>query len=215
MPELLIVRHGQASFGAENYDELSPLGVEQAQLAGDYLRHIGWQPDRVISGTLKRQIDTATAMGFAPEETIPGFNEYDFHNLLLARFNGNVPDLVMGDRKTHFRTLRETVFAWQADELQNPSETWTHFTTRIETAFTQATREGADRILVVSSGGVIGQTVAASVNGPAKMMMTLNLQVKNTALTKLICAGEKRFLHEFNATPHLDVPQNRDKLTYS
>ena len=41
MAELLIVRHGQASFGAENYDELSPLGVEQAQLAGDYLRHIG------------------------------------------------------------------------------------------------------------------------------------------------------------------------------
>ena len=80
---------------------------------------------------------------------------------------------------------------------------------------TKATRDGADKILVVSSGGVIGQIIADIVGGPAKTMMNLNLQIKNTAFTKFIISCRRRFLHEFNATPHLDVPENAEKLTYS
>ena len=55
-------------------------------------------------------------MGFeqAPEQHA-GFNEYDFHDLLHARFKGDVPDLVKSERKVHFRTLRETIFEWQND----------------------------------------------------------------------------------------------------
>lgn len=215
MPEIIIIRHGQASFGAENYDELSPLGHQQAELAGQYLAHRGWVPDRCVTGTLERQKDTLTSMGFAPDESHAGFNEYDFHNLLNARFDGAIPDVVNGERKTHFRTLRETVFEWQAGGLPCASESWQDFTTRTESALTHATRDGAERILVVSSGGVIGQIVADTVQGPPKMMMTLNLQVKNTAFNKLIVSGPKRFLHEFNATPHLDTPQTAKMLTYS
>ena len=32
MSEIYFVRHGQASFGSEDYDRLSPLGVRQAQV---------------------------------------------------------------------------------------------------------------------------------------------------------------------------------------
>ena len=64
MAELLIVRHGQASFGADDYDKLSEVGHEQSRLAGAALREAGWQPDRLVTGTLRRQKDTLKSMGF-------------------------------------------------------------------------------------------------------------------------------------------------------
>lgn len=217
MAELIIIRHGQASFGAANYDKLSDLGHVQSALVGKALKTRNWTPDRVVIGAQVRHRETLEGMGYADGEieVDAGFNEYNFHDLLLARFDGNIPDLILGDRKTHFRTLRETVFEWQAGGLPNAAESWLDFTTRIENALTKATRDGAEKILVVSSGGIIGQITADTVGGPAKMMMTLNLQIKNTAINKYIVSGPKRYLHEFNATPHLDTQENADKLTYS
>ena len=123
MGELLVIRHGQASFGADNYDKLSDLGHRQSEAVGQLLRDTGWVPDRTITGTLTRQKETLASMGFEAGDTHPGLNEYDFQNLLDARYKGAVPELVKGDRKVHFRTLRETVFQWQADEIEGPAET--------------------------------------------------------------------------------------------
>ena len=190
MAELLVIRHGQASFGAANYDVLSDLGRAQARAAGEWLRTMGWAPDRVVTGTLNRQIDTATEMGFAPTpETHAGLNEYDFGNLLEARFSGNVPDMVKGDRKEHFRTLRETVFEWQRNEIANPYETWEQFSQRVEAARAFAVDTDAKRVLVVSSGGVIGQMTAASLSAPAAHMMNLNLQIKKRCYDALYVFG--------------------------
>ncbi len=215
MGELLVIRHGQASFGADNYDKLSDLGHRQSAAVGRALREIEWVPDRVVTGTLMRQKETLASMGFDAGETHEGFNEYDFQDLLLARFKGVVPHQVTADRKTHFRTLRETVFEWQADRIENPAETWATFTDRVEAARATACAPGADRVLVVSSGGVIGQLVAASLNAPDKMMMTLNLQIKNTSITKFVFTEKAFFLHEFNASPHMLLGDAAEMLTYS
>ena len=75
--------------------------------------------------------------------------------------------------------------------------------------------DGAERVLAVSSGGVIGQLTAASLAAPDKMMMTLNLQIKNTSITKFVFTKTAFFLHEFNATPHLMSAENAGMLTYS
>jgi broad specificity phosphatase PhoE len=216
MAEILIMRHGQASFGAENYDVLSDLGRQQARAAGDWLRTMGWEPDRVVTGSLNRQIDTATEMGFAPvREEHVGLNEYDFGSLLDARFNGDVPDIVSGDRKVHFRTLRETVFAWQRDEIDDPYETWDAFVERVEAARAFAVDTDAKRVLVVSSGGVIGQITAASLHAPAQHMMNLNLQIKNAAMTRFMFSGSLFSLNEFNATPHFATPHGAKLMSYS
>jgi broad specificity phosphatase PhoE len=214
MAELLVIRHGQASFGADDYDQLSDLGVRQSRAVGDHLRSIGWVPDRMITGTLKRQKDTLSAMDLegAPEEH-PGFNEYDFHSLLHSKFSGNVPDVVLGERKTHFRTLRETVFDWQDDRIPEPYETWPEFETRVAAARTFATSGDAKRVLVVSSGGVIGQLAASTLNAPSRMMMELNLQVKNSSIHRFVFSGARIMLTEFNATPHFDAAP--DLLSYS
>lgn len=216
MAELLIVRHGQASFGADDYDNLSEVGHEQSRLAGEALREAGWEPDRLVTGTLRRQKDTLKSMGFdaAPEEHA-GLNEYDFHNLLAVKFDGDVPDAVRGERKTHFRTLRETILEWQGGGLHGAKESWRDFETRVENARQFATDTDARRVLVVSSGGPIGQLVARALGAPDAQMMELNLQVKNTSMTRFVFSGPRFFLHEFNATPHLAPIDRAQLLTYS
>ena len=216
MSELLVIRHGQASFGQDNYDVLSDLGHRQSKAVGALLREMGWVPDRLVTGTLRRQRDTLSSMGFAqvPEEH-GGLNEYDFADLLQARFKGKLPDLVKGDRKTHFRALRETVFEWQDAEFDGASETYAEFAQRVEAARLFACNTTAKRVLVISSGGVIGQMVAMALGADKRHMMELNLQVKNTAMTRFMFKGARCSLSEFNATPHFMTPSGVDLLSYS
>jgi broad specificity phosphatase PhoE len=216
MAELLVIRHGQASFGQDNYDVLSDLGHRQSEAVGKLLRDLGWVPDRLVTGTLKRQKDTLFSMGFAeaPEEHA-GFNEYDFGDLLNARFKGQVPELVKGDRKTHFRALRETVFEWQDAAFDGAAETFAAFEARVEAARAFACDTNAKRVLVISSGGVIGQMTRRVLGAMNRHMMELNLQVKNTAMTRFMFKGDRCTLHEFNATPHFMTPEGAALLSYS
>jgi broad specificity phosphatase PhoE len=216
LAELLVIRHGQASFGQDDYDILSDLGHRQSEAIGTLLREAGWEPDRLITGTLRRQKETLASMGFeaAPEEH-PGFNEYDFHDLLMARFAGEVPDLVKGDRKTHFRALRETVFEWQDAAFDGAAETYAEFAARVAAARAFACDTEARRVLVVSSGGVIGQLTATALGADKRHMMELNLQIKNTALTRFMFKGPRFSLHEFNATPHFMSPDGAALVSYS
>ncbi len=216
MAELLVVRHGQASFGADNYDVLSDLGHQQSRVVGALLREMDWQPDRLLTGTLNRQKDTLASMGFdQPPEEHAGFNEYDFADLLNARFKGKVPNLVKADRKTHFRTLRDTVFDWQDAAFDGASETYAAFSARVEAARRFATDTTARRVLVVSSGGVIGQMTAMALGAPDRQMMHLNLQIKNTAMTRFMFSGPSFSVHEFNVTPHFMTAEGAKLLSYS
>ena len=58
MGTLYLVRHGQASFGADNYDELSALGHRQSVRLGEYFKYKGIVFDATMTGTLQRQIQT-------------------------------------------------------------------------------------------------------------------------------------------------------------
>ena len=51
MGTLYLVRHGQASFGAEDYDQLSELGRRQSVRLGQYLRDKGLGFDAVLTPT--------------------------------------------------------------------------------------------------------------------------------------------------------------------
>ena len=216
MAELLVIRHGQASFGQADYDVLSDLGHAQSRAVGALLRDMGWMPDRLVTGTLKRQRDTLAAMGFGDAPEIhAGFDEYDFADLLRARFGGAVPGSVKEDRKAHFRVLRETVLAWQDDAFDGASETWEAFADRVEAARRFATDTDARRVLVISSGGVIGQMTARALGAPTRQMMHLNLQIRNTALTRFVFSGDRFSLHEFNAAPHFMSRAGAELSSYS
>lgn len=222
MAELILVRHAQASFGAANYDKLSPLGHEQSEELGAALAVLGIRPDAVAVGEQVRHRETLEGllrgMKHDPGEAVvhPGLNEFDFRALLDARFrDGGAPEGVHDDRRTHFRTLRDTVHAWQRDEVPDPPESWADFTGRVEAARQALCDPERRQVLAVSSGGAISQVVAATLGTPPAQQIELQLQMKNCAVTRFVYSARAFYLHSFNETPHI-VAHNAERLqTYS
>ncbi|MEG2977826.1 MAG: phosphoglycerate mutase family protein, partial [Comamonas sp.] len=89
MGTLYLVRHGQASFGADDYDNLSARGMEQAERLGQYWQERGQRFDAVITGTLRRHTQTLEGIasqlpGLPTADAVPALNEYDSHALIRA-----------------------------------------------------------------------------------------------------------------------------------
>src|SRR3954447_25182841 len=62
MGVLMLVRHGQASFGTDDYDVLSSRGVRQSRRAAEILAGYGVAPTTLIHGGMRRQRETAEEM---------------------------------------------------------------------------------------------------------------------------------------------------------
>lgn len=89
MPVIYLIRHGQASFGKEDYDQLSEPGWEQSRLLGRALQNQMLGLPRALCGTMRRHRETAEAtlgeLGLPKEwHTDTGFNEYNHEELLAV-----------------------------------------------------------------------------------------------------------------------------------
>ena len=217
MPELWLIRHAQASFGAADYDRLSDLGHAQSRALGQALARLGMVPDAVFIGAQRRHRETwdgiNAALGLGEPGVLPGFNEFDFKGLLNARYGADRPADLHSDRKTHFRALRETVLDWQAGRIAAPPEAFDAFAARVRDARAQAV-VGGEKVMVVTSGGAIGFSVAELMGAPADAMIRLQLQIKNCAVTRIVATSGGEHLSTFNETPHIDS-DNAHFLTYS
>ncbi len=217
MRELWLIRHAQASFGAADYDKLSDLGHDQSRALGQALARLGMVPDAVFIGAQRRHRETwdgiNAALNLGEPGVLPGFNEFDFKGLLNARFGANRPSDLHTDRKTHFRALRETVLDWQAGRIADPPEAFDAFAARVRHARAQAVA-GGERVMVVTSGGAIGFSVAELMGAPADAMIRLQLQIKNCAVTRIVATSGGEHLSTFNETPHIDA-DTPHFLTYS
>jgi len=221
MAELWLIRHAQASFGAADYDKLSDLGHAQSRELGTALKALGARPDAVFIGAQRRHRETwegiNTALQHAADPgVLPGFNEFDFGGLLNARYRGKErPETLHTDRVLHFRTLRETVLEWQRGEIVDPPEPFETFTARVRDARAQAVAGDAEQVIVVTSGGAIGQTVADVMGAPADAMIRLQLQIKNCSLCRIVVTPRGDHLNTFNETPHITAENADRMLTYS
>ena len=221
MPEFFLIRHAQASFGAANYDQLSDLGHEQSEALGRALKTQGVTPDAFWIGSLTRHRETLDGilrgMGVTATPDIhAGFNEFDFTALLNAKYAGQpAPDNMHTERKSHFRTLRDTVLEWEDDKIPNPPETWTQFTERTRDAMRAAMNPEAKTVLAVSSGGPIGRIVADTLNCPPGQQVKLQLQTRNCSVTRFVYSARTTYLNGFNETPHINAANAERLLTYS
>lgn len=220
MIELILIRHAQASFGADDYDVLSDLGHAQSRALGQALAAQGVKPGALWIGEQRRHRETlegvAEGLGLdaATAQVHPGLNEFDFHGLLEARYRGkDRPANLHTDRGTHFRILRDTVLDWQQGKITDPPEPWAAFTDRIRAA-RAAMLEGSGQVLAVSSGGAIGRMVAETVEAPEEQMIHLQLQIKNCAVSRFIAGRSRLYLTGFNETPHVGAA-TAHLLTYS
>lgn len=223
MPRILLVRHGQASFGKSNYDQLSECGVRQSQLLGEHLREIAHQPADMMSGTLQRHMQTADAISRGLDKEVeralnPDWNEFDFEQIAgayLSRHPDERPSEVHKDPRQFFALLRKALLAWAHDEVEAPGlETWQAFEQRIERALGKTT-EGDEQgtRLVISSGGAISMAIGLILGLKPENVISLNLQTRNTGVSELYFKRNTIHLSSFNGVPHLMRNEHTSLIT--
>jgi len=222
MGTLYLVRHGQASFGSDNYDQLSALGQRQCERLGAYFRSRGRRFDAAITGTLVRQTQSldaiATGLGGAPEPLrLPGLNEYDSHAVISALHPQPLAKPDSPERyRQHFRILREGLAAWMAGRTQPAGmPSYADFVAGVEAALDHVRGLGDAEVLMVSSGGPISTAVGRVLGVAPEVTIDLNMRIRNSAVTEFHFNPKRHALVTYNTLPHLDADTYADWVTFT
>lgn len=223
MGTLYLVRHGQASFGADDYDQLSELGQRQGEQLGRHWAERGLGFDAVLMGTLRRHRQTweaiASGAGWQHQPLAwPGLNEYDsaavircVHKEPLAR--PNTPELY----RHHFRLLRDGLAQWMAGTVSPPGmPSYPEFVAGVTSALDHVRQQHlGQRVLIVSSGGPIATAVGHVLGLSPERTIDLNMRIRNSAVTEFQFSPTRHTLLTYNTLPHLDRPELADWITYA
>ncbi len=222
MGTLYLVRHGQASFGATDYDQLSELGTRQCQALGRYFADRQLHFEAVLVGTLRRHAQSlaalATGHGSVPEALAwPGLNEYDSEALISTIHPGplarpDTPEIY----RAHFRLLRQALAAWMAGTTAPQGmPSYTEFVAGVTGALDHVRAHHHGNVLIVSSGGPIATAVGQVLGTSPETTIELNLRIRNSAVTEFAFTPKRHMLVAYNGVPHLDHPERRDWVTYA
>ena len=222
MGHLYLVRHGQASLGAADYDQLSPLGQQQSQRLGEHWRAQGIAFDAVITGTLKRHAQTLAGiqqgLGMQLDALAwPGLNEYDSHALIQAIVPGDmVKPTTPEGYKHHFRLLRDGLAQWMAGVVSPQGmPSYVEFVKGVTTALDHVRQHHTGHVLLVSSGGPIATAVAHVLGVSPETSIELNMRLRNSAVSEFTFSAKRHSLISFNALPHLETPSHKDWVTFA
>lgn len=223
MASIYLVRHGQASFGKLNYDQLSPLGYQQGERVGHFLQEQNIIAGKVIVGNMARHRQTMSSAqsiwhSFGETKTLEGFNEFDSDDVITCAFpkyNNKAllaahlakAKLAGKDSKKVFQEMfAQAVTRWtdgkhDADYI----ESWSHFCTRVEHALLDAISiaEGKD-IVIFTSGGPITAVCKHLLGLGNDQAFDLNWTIVNASITHLLYnSSGKISLASFNEKHHL------------
>ena len=222
MSSLYLVRHGQASFGAADYDQLSDLGFKQCTRLGEYFRERGFVFDAALRGSLRRHVQSLDAIvqGLGtplPHTEWPGLNEYDSHAVLATVHPEPLaaPSTPEAYRH-HFRLLRHGLAAWMNGSTSPQGmPSYRDFLAGIVQALDHVRSAHQGHVLMVSSGGPIATAIAHVLGAPAEAMIELNMRMRNSAVTEFAFTPKRHMLQGYNHLPHLDGPAWADWVTYT
>lgn len=212
MGALHLIRHGQASWGADDYDRLSETGERQAALLGMAWEASGWAPTAAISGSMRRHTETAiAAIDASGDEALgegydvdEGWNEYD-HSLFVA---GLERDITPREFQPH---LDRSLAAWMdgtADVDVEYGDWHGGVLGSLERALEKA--GSGQHVAVFTSGGPIATVVSHLLTGDDSLFIRLNAVVVNASVTTVINGSTGPRVLSFNE--HTHVP--RDLVTF-
>lgn len=225
---LLLVRHGQARVDAgltEGYDRLSDLGWRQAALLGQHWLESGTVFARVFVGPLRRQRETAEAVGrvfteagvewpepVVLEDLAEHRGTHAFAELLprLAARDDDLGELAReleaaggGIGSLYLKVYRHAVRRWARGEMPEADrrfESWRGFRRRVEAAVT-AMVDGAERerpVAAFTSGGPVASAAAATLGLGDETTLELSWVVQNCSSTELLFSPSRVTLKSFN-----------------
>ncbi len=235
MSTLVLIRHGQASLRAANYDVLSELGIEQSRHLGDYLGRHGIGFDIIAMGPLQRHRDTALHLVAAARErahvlpeplVAPEFDEFPAleimrralpdlaaHDPAIAALQTALAGTASGDSKA-FRRAFEPLFQelmrrWIDGAFDHIVEPYGDFQARVEAGTLRLLSEAkrGARIAVVTSAGPIGAALRLAQGLTPWNAMRATFVVKNASLSDFMHRPGELTLSRFNGVPHLDEPR--------
>lgn len=222
MATIYLIRHGQASFGADDYDKLSELGCRQASMAGEYFRDSGIHFDAVYSGDLSRQRETARlAIASQPEDTPhhidPRFNEIQNDEQLkclmpeVIKHNPTVQALVekgLSSSKDYQKVIDAVFNYWVSPACDEPRiQSWADFSGGARQALTEVMREqGAGKTVgIFTSGGTLATIVAQVLGLGGEQTYQFYEPIFNCSVTQLFYSHSKVSLSYFNDCSFLQV----------
>ncbi|HTD29237.1 MAG TPA: histidine phosphatase family protein, partial [Xanthomonadaceae bacterium] len=213
MGSLLLIRHGQASFGAADYDQLSPAGEEQSRKLGAWLKSTGQLPDLIAVGPLRRHVRTADlcieeAGVTVPRISVAGLDEIDHEQVLarhrpdLAASGALVAELARTDdpHRMFQRLYVASLERWCSGEFDHQyTRTWTEFRAAVMGALQALAAHQASTIWAFTSGGPIAVVVNALVGAPLEQAFSLSWPLVNTSLSRVALSARRSTLISYNA----------------
>ncbi len=234
MGTITLIRHGQASFGKANYDQLSELGFRQGRELGLWFSQCQTKLDRIVTGSLVRHKQTAQACCEAlptelhPDgewETLREFNEYD-HIQMLHRHEPGFADpawvkaLFMdtpNPRKEFQRIFSDAFARWMSgDHDADYDEPWTAFRERcirgLQILIDSAPR--SQHIAVFTSGGPISAITQHLLKMPDSEAAKLNSSIINASTSKILFQPGHITLSALNSHAHFERLPGESLITY-
>lgn len=231
MSQIILVRHGQASFLGDDYDKLCANGEAQSRLLGQFWSKRGVVFDAVYSGPRARQRETARIVGeayrsagvaFREPKVMNEFDEYGAEAVLreclpqLLRDNPEIREMRRAydaavdhaDRRKTFQKLFEAVISkWVAGEITARGvESWNDFCLRVGRGLAQITLDTppSATAIVFTSAGPIGAAMRRALHLSAEDALQMTWMSRNASFSEFLTSGERFTLNTFNAHPHLD-----------
>lgn len=204
MPVIALLRHGQASFGTDDYDRLSDLGRVQAQIAGQELTRRGLRSPLMVSGSLLRQRDTAAIagaqLGVDLELIDPRFDEFDAHQAVDAHLGrvGATDGMSSREFQSH---LDDVMAEW----MTRGDERWAAFVEGAMAGLADvaaALPAGRDAVVATSAGvtaAITGRLLGADPSG----VIALNRVSVNASITTVVSGSRGLSLITFNDHAHI------------
>lgn len=231
MTTIYLVRHGQASFGAESYDKLSPNGELQAKLLGQYFDKILKEAPYVVAGSMQRHQQTAKlalAESFVESEIVThsAWNEFN-HQQVFEQFDERFkqPHLLKQEvskyespRAYLAEIFEGAIERWTGGDFHHEyEESWPQFKSRVENALSRLCEELAKTkpryAVVFTSGGVISVVAGKLLELSINRTFALNWAIANTSMTTLRLVGTEPQLLSLNEH-HFIKAERPDLLTW-
>lgn len=216
MATIYLIRHGQASFGQENYDQLSELGEQQAVRLGQNLAQRLPHFDQIHLGAMLRHRQTAQGCLLAKGESWQqdqwhvnaDWNEYD-HRDILAQMGEQFTSAAstqawvknQASPKAAFEQLfNDAMQRWMSGDYHDYVESWQDYFDRVQAGLQDVIEQSrdAENVAVFTSGGPISLICQQLLGIPSDNLMRLNWTLVNAGISKIVAGKNRTFCASLN-----------------